>query len=145
MDTDDSKQMALDDLPPGLPHASRGPSPSRLGTPRRHLDTTSQLPASESTYPAGEKDVEMGRPSAAPPDILPNPPDPQPSIAMLVDDPQSSRRQSPVDSQSYPAIDRPLNVTDALSYLDAVKVQFHDQPDVYNQFLDIMKEFKHEL
>ena len=37
---------------------------------------------------------------------------------------------------------RPLNVTDALSYLDAVKVQFHDKPDVYNHFLDIMKDFK---
>lgn len=31
---------------------------------------------------------------------------------------------------------------DALSYLDQVKVQFHDHPDVYNRFLDIMKDFK---
>jgi paired amphipathic helix protein Sin3a len=31
---------------------------------------------------------------------------------------------------------------DALSYLDQVKVQFSDQPDVYNRFLDIMKDFK---
>jgi paired amphipathic helix protein Sin3a len=37
---------------------------------------------------------------------------------------------------------RPLNVKDALSYLDQVKLQFQDQPDVYNQFLDIMKDFK---
>lgn len=37
---------------------------------------------------------------------------------------------------------RPLNVTDALSYLDAVKVQFQDKPEVYNHFLDIMKDFK---
>ncbi|KAF9531885.1 hypothetical protein CPB83DRAFT_760648 [Crepidotus variabilis] len=37
---------------------------------------------------------------------------------------------------------RPLNVTDALTYLDAVKNQFQDNPDVYNQFLDIMKDFK---
>ncbi|KAK9763347.1 hypothetical protein K7432_010059 [Basidiobolus ranarum] len=37
---------------------------------------------------------------------------------------------------------RPLNVRDALSYLDQVKIQFHDQPDVYNRFLDIMKDFK---
>ncbi|KAF7312188.1 HDAC-interact domain-containing protein [Mycena indigotica] len=35
-----------------------------------------------------------------------------------------------------------LNVSDALSYLDAVKTQFHEQPDTYNQFLDIMKSFK---
>ncbi|KAF8336326.1 uncharacterized protein EI90DRAFT_3119621 [Cantharellus anzutake] len=37
---------------------------------------------------------------------------------------------------------RPLNVKDALSYLELVKVKFSDQPDVYNQFLDIMKDFK---
>jgi paired amphipathic helix protein Sin3a len=37
---------------------------------------------------------------------------------------------------------RPLNVTDALTYLDAVKNQFGDQPEVYNKFLDIMKDFK---
>nr|GAT60896.1 predicted protein [Mycena chlorophos] len=38
-----------------------------------------------------------------------------------------------------------LNVGDALSYLDAVKKQFHEQPDIYNKFLDIMKNFKSQL
>lgn len=33
-------------------------------------------------------------------------------------------------------------LNDALSYLDQVKVRFSDQPDVYNRFLDIMKDFK---
>lgn len=33
-------------------------------------------------------------------------------------------------------------VEDALSYLDKVKMQFGNQPQVYNDFLDIMKEFK---
>ncbi|KAI9137913.1 hypothetical protein BKA69DRAFT_1041309 [Paraphysoderma sedebokerense] len=37
---------------------------------------------------------------------------------------------------------RPLNVRDALSYLDQVKLQFYDRPYVYNKFLDIMKDFK---
>ncbi|KAG8901860.1 Transcriptional regulatory protein sin3 [Tulasnella sp. 403] len=37
---------------------------------------------------------------------------------------------------------RPLNVKDALSYLEMVKVKFNERPDVYNQFLDIMKDFK---
>ncbi|KAI8997990.1 hypothetical protein BC832DRAFT_566531 [Gaertneriomyces semiglobifer] len=41
-------------------------------------------------------------------------------------------------SQQY----RPLNVKDALSYLDQVKIKFSDQPEVYNRFLDIMKDFK---
>ena len=57
---------------------------------------------------------------------------------------QRSRRPSPMDPQSYSSLDRPLNVKDALSYLDAVKVKFQEQPDVYNHFLDIMKEFKNE-
>lgn len=49
------------------------------------------------------------------------------------------------DSQdASPGSERPLNVTDALSYLDAVKKQFHDRPDVYNRFLDIMKDFKNQ-
>ncbi|KAJ1675234.1 hypothetical protein EV182_001669, partial [Spiromyces aspiralis] len=37
---------------------------------------------------------------------------------------------------------RALNVQDALSYLDNVKVVFRDRPEVYNNFLDIMKDFK---
>lgn len=44
-----------------------------------------------------------------------------------------------------PDSNRPLNVTDALSYLDAVKMQFQDKPDVYNHFLDIMKDFKSQV
>ncbi|KAJ7665094.1 the NrsfREST-Msin3b Pah1 complex, partial [Mycena polygramma] len=36
----------------------------------------------------------------------------------------------------------PLSVPDALDYLDAVKNQFQNQPEVYNRFLDILKEFK---
>uniref|UniRef100_A0A674NZG0 Paired amphipathic helix protein Sin3a n=1 Tax=Takifugu rubripes TaxID=31033 RepID=A0A674NZG0_TAKRU len=36
----------------------------------------------------------------------------------------------------------PNPVEDALSYLDQVKLQFGNQPQVYNDFLDIMKEFK---
>lgn len=35
-----------------------------------------------------------------------------------------------------------LRVQDALGYLDQVKSEFNDQPLVYNQFLDIMKNFK---
>lgn len=38
-----------------------------------------------------------------------------------------------------------LNVRDALLYLDQVKVQFTDHPDVYNRFLDIMKDVRNLL
>lgn len=40
---------------------------------------------------------------------------------------------------------RPLNVKDALTYLDTVKAKFSSQNDVYNQFLDIMKDFKSQM
>ncbi|KAK2461043.1 hypothetical protein APHAL10511_006984 [Amanita phalloides] len=63
---------------------------------------------------------------------------------------EAERPQTPMLTEELEVPDhlppnRPLNVSDALSYLDDVKVQFHDQPDVYNHFLDIMKEFKNEL
>ncbi|KAF2435797.1 hypothetical protein EJ08DRAFT_645479 [Tothia fuscella] len=40
-----------------------------------------------------------------------------------------------------PSQQQPI-LNDALSYLDQVKVQFAEHPDVYNKFLDIMKDFK---
>lgn len=54
---------------------------------------------------------------------------------------QPTNASSP-SSQSGGGGYRPLNVRDALTYLDQVKVRFSDQPDVYNRFLDIMKDFK---
>lgn len=41
-----------------------------------------------------------------------------------------------------PESGRALSVGDALGYLDAVKKEFETRPDVYNRFLDIMKDFK---
>ena len=54
-------------------------------------------------------------------------------------------RQSSGPPAASPDGNRPLNVTDALTYLDAVKLQFQDKPDVYNHFLDIMKDFKSQM
>ncbi|KIK70594.1 hypothetical protein GYMLUDRAFT_65815 [Collybiopsis luxurians FD-317 M1] len=57
--------------------------------------------------------------------------------------PQSEQTAAPTSSPTQqPEMSRPLNVTDALSYLDAVKHQFSEKPEVYNKFLDIMKDFK---
>lgn len=50
---------------------------------------------------------------------------------------QGTQQQSP-GSSSF----QRLKVEDALSYLDLVKFKFGDKPQVYNEFLDIMKEFK---
>ena len=57
--------------------------------------------------------------------------------------------ESPLLLHPWPVVgkapERPLNVNDALSYLDAVKAQFKHEPDVYKLFLDIMKDFKGQL
>ncbi|KAH7930488.1 PAH2 domain-containing protein, partial [Leucogyrophana mollusca] len=39
----------------------------------------------------------------------------------------------------------PITVTDALSYLDVVKAQLKDEPEVYNQFLNLMADFKNHV
>ncbi|CAF0962194.1 unnamed protein product [Rotaria magnacalcarata] len=53
----------------------------------------------------------------------------------------SNTSNTSISGQGQSASSR-LKVEDALSYLDKVKNQFALQPQVYNQFLDIMKEFK---
>ncbi|KAJ7903728.1 hypothetical protein B0H14DRAFT_2666128 [Mycena olivaceomarginata] len=51
------------------------------------------------------------------------------------------------DPQNHTPLDRPLNVTDALSYLDAVKNKFHDQPNEFkSQIIDtpgVIKRVSH--
>lgn len=55
--------------------------------------------------------------------------------------PNSALGQLPTTLQQGPTGPaKTLNVKDALSYLDQVKVRFADLPDVYNRFLDVMKE-----
>lgn len=63
---------------------------------------------------------------------------PQPHMQYLPQQhPQLQPQPAPLQSDY-----RPLNVKDALSYLEQVKLHFQTQPDVYNHFLDIMKDFK---
>ncbi|KAK4519608.1 uncharacterized protein ATC70_009845 [Mucor velutinosus] len=54
---------------------------------------------------------------------------------------QHAVTERPAPQEEY----RPLNVKDALTYLDTVKAKFSSQNDVYNQFLDIMKDFKSQM
>lgn len=77
-------------------------------------------------------------PPVAPDAPLPAADPPVPDIEMASEEP--AMEQTP--SASEGPLDRALNVADALTYLDSVKVQFQDRPDVYNHFLDIMKDFK---
>jgi len=55
--------------------------------------------------------------------------------------PSTDSQMSQTTQQQQQQFQR-LKVEDALSYLDQVKLQFSGQPQVYNDFLDIMKEFK---
>ncbi|XP_055540003.1 paired amphipathic helix protein Sin3a isoform X2 [Wyeomyia smithii] len=55
--------------------------------------------------------------------------------------PTSQPQPPPPPPQGQAQFQR-LKVEDALSYLDQVKFRFGNQPQVYNDFLDIMKEFK---
>lgn len=56
--------------------------------------------------------------------------------------PPSGPPQEPQQQQSPGNSFQRLKVEDALSYLDLVKFKFGSKPQVYNDFLDIMKEFK---
>nr|CCA21739.1 paired amphipathic helix protein Sin3 putative [Albugo laibachii Nc14] len=59
--------------------------------------------------------------------------------------PISQHQQASNPSTSMNSVDnsrRELRVEDALLYLDQVKQQFNHKPDIYNQFLDVMKDFK---
>lgn len=57
--------------------------------------------------------------------------------------PSSGPPQEPQQQQQSPGNSfQRLKVEDALSYLDLVKFKFGSKPQVYNDFLDIMKEFK---
>lgn len=49
-----------------------------------------------------------------------------------------SEGSAPRKSSSY----KELKVEDALLYLDQVKLEFSDKPHIYNEFLEIMKNFK---
>ncbi|GAA5821484.1 hypothetical protein JCM11251_004645 [Rhodosporidiobolus azoricus] len=56
--------------------------------------------------------------------------------------PQQQAATAAVAAAQQQAAFRPLNVRDALQYLDRVKQQFANEYEVYDQFLTIMKDFK---
>ncbi|SCU80912.1 LADA_0B10176g1_1 [Lachancea dasiensis] len=59
----------------------------------------------------------------------------------LVQNDNSARTSLSAEHSQDPSF-KPLNFKDALSYLEQVKFQFSTRPDVYNHFLDIMKDYK---
>ncbi|KAF1812209.1 hypothetical protein P152DRAFT_28189 [Eremomyces bilateralis CBS 781.70] len=83
-------------------------------------------------------------PNSAPPSVYPGshiaasaPPSQQQALSVMAAYPPNLQQVAGMGGQGQQPI-----LNDALSYLDQVKVQFVDNPDVYNRFLDIMKDFK---
>lgn len=115
------------ELPSILTNNSSSPSYAHQSLPpasslSSNEPTLPPIPPRTSTPPFTERRSSMIRPPVqSSPVIPPTPPPPQAD-----------------QGGNY----RPLNVRDALTYLDQVKVRFSDQPEVYNRFLDIMKDFK---
>ncbi|OCH88405.1 hypothetical protein OBBRIDRAFT_795302 [Obba rivulosa] len=126
--------------------------------PAERARTAQNADIATAEEPAGNRDA-VAKPSSPPPPVvdpaLIEPPAgiaPQPSTSLPSPDAPAPELPPAPFAQPPPMLDvpnlateRPLNVTDALSYLDSVKMQFQDSPDVYNQFLDIMKDFKSQL
>lgn len=105
------------------------------------------------TQPTAQAETEPAAPAAPSPNSLAEASS-IPAPTPIIGPPESPSTERQSNAETAPqltsenpssAIDRQLNVTDALSYLDAVKIQFHDRPDVYNVFLDIMKDFKSQV
>ncbi|KAI8900508.1 hypothetical protein BC833DRAFT_618450 [Globomyces pollinis-pini] len=73
-----------------------------------------------------------------------NQPQTLPPVSSFSQEPPSTipPRTQPAPTEDRNKVLKPLNVKDALSYLDQVKFKFSGQPEVYNRFLDIMKDFK---
>ncbi|KAG4302336.1 hypothetical protein PCK1_001608 [Pneumocystis canis] len=112
-------------IPLGHPPPPPLPSSARYSLPSLHQQLPGQPPAHDS------------RPSHQP--HQPHPPN---AVSGPSDRPGSPLTNQVSNVNIQNPVYRPLNVKDALSYLDQVKIQFSEQPDVYNRFLDIMKDFK---
>jgi hypothetical protein len=55
---------------------------------------------------------------------------------------KNEQTDPPKENPNTPNQEPGLVEQDALNYLDEVQLAFHDRPDVYNKFLDLMKDFK---
>ncbi|KAI7825290.1 hypothetical protein BC939DRAFT_448438 [Gamsiella multidivaricata] len=134
-----------------MPPSSHGPPPSHKASDA-HLHHLASSPQPNHMVPSPHPVQSPHGPhpgshiNPPPPAITPGPgPGPGPNPGSAPPPPQQALPApsgGPASASSAASSYRPLNVRDALSYLDQVKVQFQDQPDVYNRFLDIMKDFK---
>ncbi|KAK9360348.1 hypothetical protein V1504DRAFT_423614 [Lipomyces starkeyi] len=134
-----------------ISHPSQSPSMSQTPLPSLSSSVVVQQPmmasppSTNASAPVTQQQQPPGQPQ---PLSVPSPIAQHQAAAALSITQVPSASQNPLSAASAGstaqqiAAYRPLNVKDALSYLDQVKVQFQNQPDVYNRFLDIMKDFK---
>ena len=109
------------------------------------LEATSLPSTHLSMSLSGMANTPSRPPSRAPRSRIHSPRSLTPANGVPAERPTSSAGGSRAGGGASLGGDRPLNVADALGYLDAVKIQFSEQPDVYNHFLDIMKDFKSQV
>ncbi|KAJ1930185.1 hypothetical protein IWQ60_000510 [Tieghemiomyces parasiticus] len=126
-------------VPHGHPHAPYPPS-STGGGYGRARSYGAAPPAGGAHLASPPAPAHPPPPSqlSQPATATPGPPAVSPSVAGA--GPPSTSNGGAPNGGNPPG--RPLDVRDALTYLDQVKLQFANDPGVYNRFLDIMKDFK---
>jgi paired amphipathic helix protein Sin3a len=124
-----------------LPPIPQQPQTQTTSLPPQSQSQQQQQPPRDQGPPPPSSS-QQGRPTPGPASSS-LPPVSTPALAPArANTPPRATSPSLVNPSSQSATYRPLNVKDALTYLDQVKVQFQERPDVYNKFLDIMKDFK---
>lgn len=132
------------------PKVAEKPAEKPAGLPPPKMNESNKLADSKpAAFPSnGNGDAKPAAVSAAPAasaSIASKPPPPQPTQQSQAP-PGGSGPTPAAAAATLPSMSfnhgRELKVEDALLYLDQVKLEFGDRPRIYNQFLEIMKNFK---
>lgn len=130
-------------------------NPPQSAPPTTKSATTITLPHPNKAIPGVLAQQQHGSSSAQPSPIISpgNGTASAPTSVYIANQPTTSSAGGPNVTgiaTNQPSINQPRppsgmvhpQLNDALAYLDRVKAEFHDQPDVYNKFLQIMRDFK---
>lgn len=64
------------------------------------------------------------------------------SVAIPISSTTPTSTSSNVTSTGSTSTTQSMQLNDAFAYLDRVRAEFADQPEIYNKFLQVMREFK---
>lgn len=117
-----------------------GPPSAQLPTPLARPQATSDERRGQAAGTAGGGPMHVSSTAPGPPPPMTGPNGGMPFRGGLSADPppQPGGFRPPANAGAM----RELRVEDALVYLDDVKREFGDRPRIYNEFLEIMKNFK---